>query len=62
MAQYKPTVDKKAAEQMNLTVLRRIDPAVEEVLPALWCLDNLVVVLRWPALHPVGQLLLSLFL
>lgn len=31
MAQYKPVLDKKAAEAMNLTVLRRLDPAVDEV-------------------------------
>lgn len=31
MEQAKPVLDRKAAEQMNLNVIKRIDPDVEEV-------------------------------
>ncbi len=31
MTQAKPTLDRKAAEQINLNVLKRLDPAIEEV-------------------------------
>jgi len=31
MASARPVIDAKAAEQMNLNVLRRIDPQIEEV-------------------------------
>lgn len=31
MAHHKPVIDQRAAEQMNLNVLKRIDPQIEEV-------------------------------
>lgn len=31
MAQTKPILDRKAAETINLNVLKRLDPSVEEV-------------------------------
>ena len=32
----KPVIDQRAAEQMNLNVLKRMDPQVEEVRGVLW--------------------------
>lgn len=31
MAPHKPVIDQRAAEQMNLNVLKRMDPQIEEV-------------------------------
>ena len=31
MAQGRPTLDRKAAEQININVLKRLDPQVDEV-------------------------------
>jgi hypothetical protein len=31
MAQGRPTLDRKAAEQININVLKRLDPQVEDV-------------------------------
>jgi hypothetical protein len=37
MAPPKPVIDQRAAEQMNLNVLKRIDPQIEEVgAPEMW--------------------------
>lgn len=39
MAHQKPVIDQRAAEQMNLNVLKRIDPQIEEVGAAAPCLQ-----------------------
>ncbi|GAB4813797.1 hypothetical protein N2152v2_000843 [Parachlorella kessleri] len=61
MAQYKPLVDQEAAQQMNLTVLRRLDPAVDELLAtaghvALYDFD--IPTKRWSRKDVEGSLFL----
>lgn len=40
MAHHKPVIDQRAAEQMNLNVLKRMDPQIEEVRRAAPCLGG----------------------
>lgn len=61
MAQAKPTLDRKAAEQINLNVLKRLDPQVEELLAtaghvALYDFD--VPTRRWARKDVEGSLFL----
>lgn len=61
MAQARPTLDRKAAEQININVLKRLDPQVEELLAtaahvALYNFD--VPTRRWTRKDVEGSLFL----
>ncbi len=53
MGSVRPVIDQRAAEQMNLNVLRRIDPQVEEVTAAAVVTAAYIVFSRGPYVKPL---------